>query len=59
MCVGIEGSPASAEALLRTVETGLPKVSGPKGMAPLLPTMSAGEGPGPGFGEVCAGARGI
>jgi hypothetical protein len=28
----------SSEALLRTVEVGLPKVGGPKGMSPLLPT---------------------
>jgi hypothetical protein len=30
--------PESVNALLRTIETGLPKVAGPKGLAPLLPT---------------------
>lgn len=34
----LKGSPASTEAVLRTVEVGLPKVGGPKGMSPLLPT---------------------
>jgi hypothetical protein len=36
--------PASAEALLRTVETGLPKVGGPKGLPPLLPTYLPAKG---------------
>ena len=36
--------PESAEALLRTVEVGLPKVGGPKGMSPLLPTYLPGKG---------------
>jgi hypothetical protein len=36
--------PASAEALLRTVETGLPKVGGPKGLPPLLPTYLPTKG---------------
>jgi hypothetical protein len=36
--------PESSEALLRTVETGLPKVGGPKGMAPLLPTYLPAKG---------------
>jgi hypothetical protein len=37
-------SPGSAEALMRTVETGLPKVGGPKGLAPLLPTYLPAQG---------------
>ena len=40
----LKGSPASTEALLRTVEVGLPKVGGPKGMSPLLPTYLPGKG---------------
>ncbi|WP_433974475.1 DUF6599 family protein [Tunturiibacter lichenicola] len=36
--------PASAEALMRTVETGLPKVGGPKGLPPLLPTYLPAKG---------------
>lgn len=40
----LRGSPASAEALLRTVQTGLPKVGGPKGLAPLLPTFLPAKG---------------
>src|SRR5277367_2970626 len=40
----LKGSSASAEALLRTVETGLPKVGGPKGMSPLLPTYLPTKG---------------
>jgi hypothetical protein len=36
--------PVSAEALLRTVETGLPKVGGPKGLPPLLPTYLPAKG---------------
>jgi hypothetical protein len=36
--------PASAEALMRTVETGLPKVGGPKGLPPLLPTYLPTKG---------------
>jgi hypothetical protein len=40
----LKGSPASAEALLRTVETGLPKVGGPKGLPPLLPTYLPTKG---------------
>ncbi|WP_353073236.1 DUF6599 family protein [Tunturiibacter gelidoferens] len=40
----LKGSPASAEALLRTVEVGLPKVGGPKGMSPLLPTYLPAKG---------------
>lgn len=36
--------PASAEALLRTVEAGLPKVGGPKGLPPLLPTYLPTKG---------------
>jgi hypothetical protein len=40
----LKGSPASTEAVLRTVEVGLPKVGGPKGMSPLLPTYLPGKG---------------
>ncbi|MBB5326777.1 DUF6599 family protein [Tunturiibacter gelidoferens] len=40
----LKGSSASAEAQLRTVETGLPKVGGPKGMSPLLPTYLPTKG---------------
>ena len=40
----LKGSPTSTEALLRTVETGLPKVGGPKGMSPLLPTYLPAKG---------------
>jgi hypothetical protein len=40
----LKGSSASAEALLRTVETGLPKVGGPKGLPPLLPTYLPTKG---------------
>ena len=40
----VKGSPAAAEALLRTVETGLPKVGGPRGLAPLLPTLLPAKG---------------
>jgi hypothetical protein len=40
----LKGSSASTEALLRTVETGLPKVGGPKGMSPLLPTYLPTKG---------------
>jgi len=36
--------PALAEVLLRTVETGLPKVGGPKGLPPLLPTYLPTKG---------------
>jgi hypothetical protein len=35
---------AQSEALLRTVETGLPKVGGPRGQAPLLPTLLPAKG---------------
>ncbi len=35
----VKGRGASTEALLRTIETGLPKVGGPRGLAPLLPTI--------------------
>ena len=51
-----EGSSASAEALLRTVETGLPKVGGPKGMPPLLPTYLPTKGLVKGLATLCAGA---
>jgi hypothetical protein len=40
----LKGSSASAETLLRTVEVGLPKVGGPKGMSPLLPTYVPTKG---------------
>ncbi|MDQ2835700.1 MAG: hypothetical protein M3Y50_18545, partial [Acidobacteriota bacterium] len=40
----VQGSRASAESLLRTVQTGLPKVGGPKGLAPLLPTFLPTQG---------------
>jgi hypothetical protein len=40
----LKGNPASSEALLRTVQTGLPKVGGPRGIAPLLPTLLPGKG---------------
>jgi hypothetical protein len=36
--------PESAAALLKTVETGLPKVGGPKGLPPLLPTYLPEKG---------------
>ncbi len=36
--------PESAAALLRTVEVGLPKVGGTKGLAPLLPTYLPAKG---------------
>jgi hypothetical protein len=36
--------PESAAALLKTVETGLPKVGGPRGLAPLLPTYLPAKG---------------
>jgi hypothetical protein len=36
--------PESAAALLRTVQTGLPKVGGTKGLAPLLPTYLPAKG---------------
>ena len=35
----VKGSPASANALLKTIEPGLPKIGGSKGLAPLLPTL--------------------
>ena len=44
VAANVKSSPAAAEALLRTVETGLPKVGGPKGLAPLLPTFLPGKG---------------
>jgi hypothetical protein len=37
-------NPESATALLKTVEIGLPKVGGPKGMPPLLPTYLPAKG---------------
>lgn len=40
----LTGSSREAEALLRTVETGLPKVGGPRGLAPLLPTFLPEKG---------------
>ena len=40
----LKSPPASVEALLRTVETGLPKVGGPKGLPPLLPTYLPAKG---------------
>jgi hypothetical protein len=36
--------PESAEALLKTVQVGLPKVGGTKGLAPLLPTYLPAKG---------------
>jgi hypothetical protein len=36
--------PESAEALLKTVEVGLPKIGGTKGLAPLLPTYLPAKG---------------
>jgi hypothetical protein len=36
--------PESASALLKTVEVGLPKIGGPKGLAPLLPTYLPEKG---------------
>src|ERR1700733_9795207 len=36
--------PESAAALLKTVQTGLPKVGGAKGLAPLLPTYLPAKG---------------
>ena len=51
--------PASAAALLRTVETGLPKVGGTKGLPPLLPTYLPAKGLQRGLGTVCAGAGGL
>jgi hypothetical protein len=36
--------PESAAALLKTVETGLPKVGGPRGLSPLLPTYLPEKG---------------
>jgi hypothetical protein len=36
--------PESAAALLKTVETGLPKVGGPRGLPPLLPTYLPEKG---------------
>lgn len=36
--------PESATALIKTVEVGLPKVGGPKGLAPLLPTYLPEKG---------------
>ena len=40
----LKAPPASAEAELRTVETGLPKIGGPKGLPPLLPTYLPAKG---------------
>jgi hypothetical protein len=40
----LKGSSSSSEALLRTVETGLPKVGGPRGLSPLLPTYLPTQG---------------
>jgi len=40
----VKGSRASADALLKTIETGLPKVSGARGLAPLLPTVVPQKG---------------
>jgi hypothetical protein len=37
-------SPLSAAALLKTIEVGLPKVGGPKGLSPLLPTYLPEKG---------------
>jgi hypothetical protein len=43
--VVLEGKlPESAAALLKTVETGLPKVGGPRGLPPLLPTYLPAKG---------------
>ncbi len=39
----LKGSPASSGVLLRAVEAGLPKVGGPRGIAPLLPTLLPGK----------------
>ena len=48
--------PESAAALLKTVQVGLPKVGGTKGLPPLLPTYLPAKGLQRGLGEVCAGA---
>jgi hypothetical protein len=40
----IQQHPESVHGLLRSIETGLPKVGGPKGLAPLLPTYLPGKG---------------
>jgi hypothetical protein len=37
-------SPEAAATLLKTVETGLPKIGGPKGLPPLLPTYLPAKG---------------
>jgi hypothetical protein len=40
----LKGSQASVDALLRTIETGLPKVGGARSLAPLLPTIVPQKG---------------
>jgi hypothetical protein len=40
----LKGSARSSEALLQTVKTGLPKIGGPKGLDPLLPTYLPEKG---------------
>jgi hypothetical protein len=42
--VVLAGKLPESAALLKTVETGLPKVGGPKGLAPLLPTYLPAKG---------------
>ena len=44
LVANVKTKTSSAQVLLKAIETGLPKVGGPRGLAPLLPTLAPERG---------------